>query len=93
MGVSPNSEKVAAVADYKVPKTVKDVQRFLGMSNCYRRFIHDYAKVARPLSKLTKKGMPFLWAPEQQSSFDGFKKSLISELVLPCLRTTDGDTL
>ena len=39
-------EKVQAVKDWPTPKTVKNIQKFLGFTNFYRRFIENFAKVA-----------------------------------------------
>ena len=39
------------------PKTVKELQSFLGMANCYRKFIQGYAGIAPPLNKLTESHM------------------------------------
>ena len=47
--VSPDPEKVSAVSDWPVPKTVKQVRSFVGFCNYYRRFIKDFAKIAQPL--------------------------------------------
>ena len=47
--------KVKAVLDWPVPKSVKDIQKFLGLANYYRRFIEEFAKIARPLHELTRK--------------------------------------
>lgn len=48
--------KVAAIKEWKIPKTVKEIQSFLGLANYYRRFIRNYSKIATPLTDLTKKG-------------------------------------
>jgi hypothetical protein len=53
--------KLKAVRDWPRPKTVKDIQKFLGFCNFYRRFIKDYSELARPLFDLTRKGEPFIW--------------------------------
>ena len=51
-GIETDPKKVEAVKNWTVPKTVTDVRSFLGFTNYYRRFIKDYAKVARPLNIL-----------------------------------------
>jgi len=48
-------EKVQEVIEWPVPKSVKDVQKFLGLANYYRRFVKDFAKIARPLHEMTRK--------------------------------------
>jgi len=46
---------VIGVLEWPRSKTVKDVQRFLGLTNYYRRFVKDFAKLAKPLHKLVRK--------------------------------------
>jgi hypothetical protein len=60
-GIRMDPSKVSAVVDWPRPANVKDVQSFLGFANFYRRFIKDFAKMASPLTKLTKKNIPFVW--------------------------------
>ena len=60
MVIGPNSiemkkEKVDRVLSWPEPKNVKDVRKFLGLANYYRRFIKDFAKVTRPMNVLTRK--------------------------------------
>ena len=50
-------EKVQRVMDWLVPKSVKDVQKFLRLTNYYRQFIKDFAKVAKPLHEMTRKNV------------------------------------
>jgi len=38
-----------------VPKLVKEIQKFLGLANYYKRFVKDFAKITRLLHELTKK--------------------------------------
>ena len=54
-GIRPSERKTRAVSDWPVPKTVKEVQSFLGFCNFYRRFCKDYASIASPLYGLTEK--------------------------------------
>jgi len=48
-------DKVAGVLNWPAPKTVRDVRKFLGLTNYYRQFVKDFAKIAQPLNNLTKK--------------------------------------
>jgi hypothetical protein len=50
-GIKPDPTLVKAVSEFPQPKTIKDVQSFLGLSGYYRRFIKDYSKMAEPLFK------------------------------------------
>jgi len=54
-GVRMEKEKVQEVIEWPVPKSMKDVQKFLGLANYYRQFVKDFAKIARPLHKMTRK--------------------------------------
>ena len=53
--IKMEEEKIKIVLDWLVSKLLKEIQKFLGLANYYRRFIKDFAKIARPLHKLTKK--------------------------------------
>ena len=48
-------EKVKVVLDWPVPKSVKDIQKFLGLANYYKRFVEGFAKIARLLYELIRK--------------------------------------
>jgi len=53
--IEMEKEKVDGVLGWPKPKNVKDVRKFLGLTNYYRRFIKDFARVARPINMLTRK--------------------------------------
>jgi len=53
--IKMEEDKVAGVLNWPIPKTVRDVRKFLGLANYYRHFVKDFAKVARPLNNLTRK--------------------------------------
>jgi hypothetical protein len=61
--------KVKAITDWPIPKNLKQVQSFLGFCNFYRRFIHDYSKIVKPLTSLTQKDTPFAWDTPQNDAF------------------------
>jgi len=48
-------EKMKAVLDWPVPKSAKNVQKFLGLANYYKRFVEGFSKIARLLYELTTK--------------------------------------
>jgi len=52
---------------------VKDVRKFLGLANYYRRFIKDFAQVARPMNMLTQKNEKWQWEEAQQKAFNELK--------------------
>ena len=54
-GVRMEREKVQGVIEWLVPKSMKDVQNFLGLANYYRQFVKDFAMVAKPLHETTRK--------------------------------------
>ena len=61
---------------------MKDVRKFLGLANYYRRFIKDFARVARPINMLTRKDVKWQWGVEQQKVFDKLKRVFTMKLVL-----------
>jgi len=48
-------EKVDGVLSWPIPRNTKDVQKFMGLANYYRRFIQDFSRVAKPLNMLVGK--------------------------------------
>ena len=53
--VEMQKEKVDRVLSWLVPRNVKEVQKFLGLTNYYRQFIKDFARIAVPLYLLVRK--------------------------------------
>ena len=78
-------EKVDGVLSWPEPKNVKGVRKFLGLANYYRRFIKDFARVARPINMLTRKDEKWQWGEEQQKTFDELKQVFTTKLVLVAL--------
>ena len=54
-GIEIEKEKVDGVLSWPEPRNIKDVRKFLGLTNYYKRFIKDFAQVARPMNMLTRK--------------------------------------
>ena len=81
-GVSADPEKVARVTSWPVPKSKKEVQSFLGFANYYRRFIKNFAEIAKPLHRLTEKNAKFNWTIDHQVAFEDLRKQLSTTPVL-----------
>ena len=65
-GIEIEKEKIDGVLSWPEPKNIKDVRKFLGLTNYYRRFVKDFAWVARPINVLTRKDVKWQWGREQQ---------------------------
>ena len=65
-GIEPVPEKLESIKNMPSPTTPKEVKQFLGLIGYYRKFIPKLSNVARPLTNLTKKDVPFEWTPECQ---------------------------
>ena len=81
-GVRMEKEKVQEVVDWPVPKSVKDVQKFLGLANYYKWFVKDFAKIAKLLHEMTRKETKGNWGEKQQKAFEKLKERFTTELVL-----------
>lgn len=72
--IRPNPRKVQAILEYPVPKTVKKLQSFLGMTNYYRRFIKNYSQHAKPLTEATSGKISFNFTDKCKEAFEKLKK-------------------
>ena len=81
-GVEMQKEKVEGVLNWPAPRNVKEVQKFLGLANYYRRFIKDFAKIAAPLHVLVRKEQKWKWEKEQEKVFGKLKEVFTTEPVL-----------
>ena len=61
---------------------MKDVRKFLGLANYYRRFIKNFTRVTRPMNTLTRKNIKWQWEKEQQQAFDKLKEIFTTRPVL-----------
>lgn len=84
--IKPSSMKTIAVRDFKEPTTVKQVQQFLGLTGYFRKFIHGYSTIAKPLSDLTRKENKFVFEKEQKAAFEILKQRLSNDPILRIYR-------
>ncbi|GFV89381.1 retrovirus-related Pol polyprotein from transposon 17.6 [Trichonephila clavipes] len=86
-GIEADQEKISAIQKIPVPTNVKEVQSLLQTCSWFRRYVPNFADIARPLSSLTKKKVQWHWGPEQQESFETLKMRLMTS---PTLKQADG---
>ena len=81
-GVSTDPKKIKDVEEWPVPRNVKEVRSFLGLSSYYRKFVNQFSTIAKPLHRLTEKSVVFHWTPECEQSFRTLKTALCSAPIL-----------
>jgi hypothetical protein len=82
-GILPVPAKLKAIAEWPTPRSVNEVQQFIGLGNYYRRHVQKFAEVAAPLTSL-KEELPFTeqWNSECEVAFRKLKEYLTSSEVL-----------
>ncbi|KAA0722980.1 Retrovirus-related Pol polyprotein from transposon 297 [Triplophysa tibetana] len=82
-GINMDQGKILAIQNWPLPQTVKELQRFLGFSNFYRRFIKSFSFMSSPLtSLLRRKPKSLSWNPEARAAFEELKRAFITAPVL-----------
>ena len=64
------------------PQTPKQVRAFLGLVGYYRKFIKGFAKIAKPLTLLTRQQVKFEWTPGHQTAFEHLKNAIVQAPIL-----------
>lgn len=80
--VTIDPSRIKALLDYKIPKTAKEVSRFVGMCNFFSKFIENYAGICVPLNQLRRKKVKFVWTNECQEAFVKLKHTIAHPPVL-----------
>ena len=81
-GIEVDKVKIEVIEKLPPPTSVKGIRSFLGHAGFYRRFIKDFSKIAKPLTNLLSKDIPFEFSDECLSAFHMLKEALISALIL-----------
>ena len=88
--IRPDPEKTNLIATYPVPKNIKEVRSFVSLASYYRKFVRNFAQIAKPLTCLLEKGKEFHWTLECQHAFDNLRSNLeeTTKLTLPNFKKT-----
>ena len=81
-GVATDPTKIAAVANWPRPLNAKQLRAFLGTVGYDRKLIANFGAIARALTNLFKKNVPFIWTQQEQESFNTLKDAHITAPVL-----------
>ncbi|XP_019055352.1 PREDICTED: uncharacterized protein LOC109115574 [Nelumbo nucifera] len=83
-GVEVSPSKIECMVKWLRPNSPTKLRGFQGLTGYFRKFVQDYGKLARPLTRLLKKGA-WGWNPEVEDAFQRLKEVLTSTLVLALL--------
>ena len=81
-GIHPLPSKTQAIQKMHPPTTPKQVHAFLGLVVYYRKFIKNFAKMAKPLTLLMRQQVKFEWTPVHHEAFLQLKDSIIQAPIL-----------
>nr|GEW59927.1 reverse transcriptase domain-containing protein [Tanacetum cinerariifolium] len=81
-GIELDKAKVDVITKQPYPTTVKGIRSFLGYAGFYRRFIKDFSKIARPMTRLLAKDTPFIFSKECVEAFQTLKRNLTEAPIL-----------
>ena len=100
-GIKSNPDKIAAIMKYPIPKTQKEIKSYLGITGYYRKFIQNYVKIAKPLTKALKKNKKVgIQNEDYIEAFNKLKELITNALILvypdftkPFTVTTDASNI
>ncbi|GJZ47580.1 reverse transcriptase domain-containing protein [Tanacetum coccineum] len=81
-GIEVDKAKIDVIAKLPHPTTVKGVRSFLGHAGFYRRFIKNFSKISRPMTRLLEKNTSFIFSDDCIHAFQTLKKKLIKAPIL-----------
>ncbi|GAA0145699.1 hypothetical protein LIER_05835 [Lithospermum erythrorhizon] len=89
-GISVDPQKVEAIMNWERPTSVTEVRIFLGLAGYYMKFIKDFLIITTPMTRLTRKEVPFVWSDDYESCFNELKEKLTTTPVLTLPSSLDG---
>ena len=80
--IEMDPKKIAGIADWPTPTTLRQLRSFLGFGNYYRKFIRGYADLTKPLNELLRKDIDFEWTTERNDIFNDLKRRFTTKPIL-----------
>ena len=87
-GIEVDKAKVEVIAKLPEPIYVKDIKSFLRHARFYKKFIKEFSKIARPLTNLLEKDVPFYFDERCLKSWERLKQALVSAPIISALDWT-----
>ncbi|KAK1419540.1 hypothetical protein QVD17_28715 [Tagetes erecta] len=81
-GIEVDRAKIETISKLPPPTNVKSVRSFLGHAGFYRRFIRDFSKITRPMTRLLEKDITYVFDAECLKAFEFLKEQLTSAPIL-----------
>ncbi|GKB11526.1 putative reverse transcriptase domain-containing protein [Tanacetum coccineum] len=81
-GLHVDPAKIEAVKNWTSPTTPTEIRQFLGLAGYCRRFIKDFSKITKYLTKLTQKNKKYIWGEDQETAFQPLKQKLCEAPIL-----------
>lgn len=81
-GITVDPVKIDSIIQWERPTNVTEVRSFLGLASYYRRFVDNFSRIAKPLKKLTRKEVKFVWDDSCEEVFRELKQRLTTKPIL-----------
>ena len=78
----PDPDKTMLINTYPIPKTIKEICSLVSFCSYYRKFVRNFAQIAKPLTTMLEKGSSFHWTLDCQRAFDALRNHLSKETSL-----------
>ncbi|GJT74702.1 putative reverse transcriptase domain-containing protein [Tanacetum coccineum] len=80
-GIHVDPSKIESIKDWASPKSPTEIHQFLGLVGYYQRFIEGFSKIAKSMTKLTRKGFKFDWGDKEEAAFQLIKQKLCKKVI------------